>query len=228
MKKYILFFCYANTFLPFYAQEVFQQVNTVADYVLLKDSRLHHIVENTEVEGSPYLNDLFIEGDIYMVKDTFRHVPMRYDVYNDWIEFKKKEVIYILDPLPYVLKVKIGDHTLEVQPYVDHGKLKSGFFKILDNHKITLLSKKTIQFQERKLAKALESSNTPPKYKSGKDTYYVRVAHQAAVLLHAIKNLTGLIPDHQKAIESFVKRNKTSLHEADLLKLMEYYNKLDK
>lgn len=228
MKKFVLFFYCVGAVIPVMAQEVFQSVNNVADYVLLKDDLRRQRMENSDIEGSPYLHPDFVAGDIYTTKDTFKGILVRYDVYNHWLEFKEKGIVYILDPSINIHKVVLGDQVLYIQPYDDKGKIKVGFFKVIEAKNVKLLVKRVIQFQDRRPAKALESSSTPPKYLPAKDQFYLKVNKtSAAVHLFNVKKIIELIPDHQKSIESFIKRKKTSLEEKELTELMAYYEKLD-
>lgn len=209
------------------AQEVFQHVNNAADYVLFKDRKPHHRLDASDIEGSPYQNDSFLLGEVYTVKATFKNVMMRYDIYNDWVEFMEEDVKYILDPGPNILKVNVAGQSFQAQPFEEKDKVKMGFFKVLDTNTVKLMAKSFITFQDRKAAKALESSNTPAKYIRAKDQYFVRLGSAAAIPIYNVKKLLEWLPNHKKSIASFVKRKKTSLNEKELMELIAYYNNLE-
>ncbi|MBK6817786.1 MAG: hypothetical protein IPK94_09855 [Saprospiraceae bacterium] len=224
--KIILFLCSSLWLNSLSAQFDVIRGSDIEDYMLIKQQDPFGR-QADDVLGSPYLNDTFKVADVYTTKGIFKDVLVRYDVYRDWIEFLKNNQTFILDPSADLLKVDLHDQAWYVQPYEEGGRLKLGFFKMLVGDKVKLMVRKTVKFQDRKLAKALEAKGTPPQYVPGKDQYYLRVDTRPSELLYSAKKIADLLPDHKNSIASYIKRKKVSLKEAELLELMAYYQKLD-
>jgi hypothetical protein len=181
-----------------------------------------------DVQGSRYQNDSFQLSTVETTKDTFYKVPMRYNVFEDVIEFKDaKGQLFLLDPLMTIKKVTIGDLELVVQPFNVDGQIKTGFFTLLSDGKIKLLAKKIVKFEPLVPAKALQYANTPAKFIKSPDQFYTRTGNNPAVQINKLKKTLEQFPDHQKSVLSFADRRKLGVKKDDLLDIWAYYNALD-
>lgn len=197
------------------------------DHLLINDKEAVPRMDIEDVQGSRYENDSFLLSTVETLKDTFYNVPMRYNIFEDVIEFKDNtNQLFLLDPLMTIKKVTIDDLVLVVRPYNLDGQIKTGFFILLSDGKVNLLSKKIIKFQPLIPAKALQYENTPAKFLNAPDQYYARIGNNPAVLINKLKKTIELFPDHQKSLLSFADRRKLGKNKEDLLKLWEYYNSL--
>lgn len=197
------------------------------DHLLINDKEAVPRMDIEDVLGSRYENDSFQLSMVETLKDTFYDVPMRYNIFEDVVEFKdNKDRLLLLDPLMTLKKVTINDLVLVVRPYNLDGQIKTGFFVLLSDGKVELLGKKIIKFQPLIPAKALQYENTPAKFLNAPDQYYARIGNNPAVLINKLKKTIALFPDHQKSLLSFVDRRKLGKNKEDLLKLWEYYNSL--
>jgi hypothetical protein len=198
------------------------------DHLLINDKEAIPRMDIEDVEGSRYANDSFQLGAVETVKDTFYNVLMRYNIFEDVIEFKdNKGQLFLLDPLMTIKKVAIDQLVLVVQPYDVDGQIKTGFFTLLSDGKIKLLSKKIVKFEPLQPAKALQASNTPAKFIASPDQYYTRMGNNPAVKINKLKKTIELFPDHQKSVMSFADRRKLGVKRNDLIDLWAYYNGLD-
>ena len=180
-----------------------------------------------DIEGSPYLNEEFVDGEIHTFKASYAGVSMRYNIYLDYIEFKQKGKSYILDPEPRLRKVEVDGNTLVVAKYGSIGKMKDGFFLLLDSGKLQLMSKKVIQFKEAQAPKALESSATPAKYQQLPDQFFYRIGQGEPVKISNIRKMIAGLQDHQEELNAFAKKEKISAkREDDLIRLVKFYNSL--
>ena len=111
-----------------------------------------------DYEGSPYDNNIFVKGDIYYdINQRFPDIPMRYNIFNDEMEFKMEgqETIYAIQPDKKIQKIIIPEDTFVVAEYQKKGKITPGFFKVLAIGEIDLLAKYQVDFKEEQPAKAL-------------------------------------------------------------------------
>lgn len=210
-----------------YAQPSFSGKN-VADHLLIKvmDKSLYDAPE-VPVVGTPYLNESFVPGIVYSNKASFKEIPMRYNIHMDHIEFKENDITYILDPEPRVKKISINEHVFVVAKMDVIGKMKDGFFLLLDSGKVQLLARKVVSFKEAQAPKALESSATPAKYVTLPDRFFYRFGNGELVKINSVKKMIAAFPDRQEELSQFAKKEKISAgKQAELVRLIQYYNSL--
>jgi hypothetical protein len=199
----------------------------ITDHMLIKESRRGLEGESEEkVDGTPYQNENFVKGTVYSSKGKFPDVMMRYNIYADQIEFKQKDITYILDPGPDIKKIDLGDHLLVVEKYEVKGKSKSGFYTLLDSGKVTLVAKKVVTYREAQAPKALEIAGKPAKYSKAGDEFLYRIGDGPLMEVGSIKKFVENFPDRQEELMKFVSQEKISKNEKELIKLVRYYNSL--
>jgi hypothetical protein len=198
----------------------------------LKDHMLIKLAKDTDrsvkdFEGSPFLNEQFVPGQIISTGKKLTAVPLRYNIFNDQMEFKQNDLTYALYPEGRIVKVILGDETYVVEKYEIKGKMDYGYLSRLDSGKLTVLVKKVVRFTESQEAKALESSNKPAKFTRVSDVCYYKIGNGELTKAGSLKSLITSLPDNQDQAESYAKREKISTRNAeDLKKLAAYYNGL--
>jgi hypothetical protein len=198
----------------------------------LKDHMLIKLAKDTDrsvkdFEGSPFLNEQFVQGQIISTGKKLTAVPLRYNIFNDQMEFRQNDLTYALYPEGRIVKVILGDETYVVEKYEIKGKMDYGYLSRLDSGKLTVLVKKVVRFTESQEAKALESSNKPAKFTRVPDVYYYKIGNGELTKAGSLKSLITSLPDNQDQAESYAKREKISTRNAeDLKKLAAYYNGL--
>jgi len=202
--------------------------NNVADHLLILSKTALPRIEFEDIQGSMYVNDTFIQGIVATNRDTFYNLPMKYNIYEDVVEFQYRGQVHLLEPGAYLKKIQIDQLTLVVAPYQDMGKGRMGYFTELADGKVKLLGKKLVEFQEMQLARAMHYTNTPAKFVASPDLYYIWIGTNDALPIKNIKKTIALFPDHQKSLLSFVKRRKVSANKKEeLVALWKYYNTLN-
>jgi hypothetical protein len=176
-----------------------------------------------DFEGSPYDNDIFVKGDIYYdVNQRFPDVPLRYNVFNDVMEFKMEgqKTIYEIKPI-------IGEDTFVVNEYEEKAKIIPGFFKVLATGEIDLLAKYQVDFKEAQPAKALVLPE-PAKFIRKDDQYYIKInGDDITQKISNIKKLIELIGDHKNELSDYAKKEKISVgNESELIQFISFYNSL--
>jgi hypothetical protein len=198
----------------------------IKDHMLIDLSkRVDRSVE--EFEGSPYLKETFVKGKIFTSKKLYAEVPLRYNIYNDDMEFMQGDATYALYPEPQIVKVALGDEIYVVEKQEAKGKRQYGYLSRLDSGKVTLLSKKIVRFTDKQEPKALEAAGKPAKFTRAADLYYYKIGVDAASKVGSLKSFIESLPDKQDQMTEFAKKEKLSTRtEEDLLKLVKYYNSL--
>jgi hypothetical protein len=200
----------------------------VDDHLLIKDAQKNLGLEDEiEVIGTPYLNEEFTQGEIFFDKGMRNAVPVRYNIYKDWIEYQQNNQAYILDPDVRIKEVKFNDFVLVVGQYASRGKVRLGYFTVLDSGNVTLLAKHVVMYKEYQQAQALQSSSTPPKYTRAADQFYIKVGSRHPEKVDNIKSMIASFPDKQDLLLDYAKEEKISVRKEDeLRRLMAYYYSL--
>jgi hypothetical protein len=183
-----------------------------------------------KIEGSPYLDDKYVEGEIlFGESNKLAHtkVPVRYNVYQDLMEYQQNGKALALDPSKKIKKVHLGELTFIVEKYELDGKTKYGFLSVLDSGKVTLLSKKMMKFQQPLKGRALDGGDLPAKYSKLSDAYFYKIGEGELKQVGNLKELISTFPDKQEELKQYAKQEKISpKKEEELLKLIRYYNSL--
>jgi hypothetical protein len=199
----------------------------ITDHLLIAETRRLSKSEASEpIDGTPYLEDDFQEGRVVTTKGVFAAVPMRYNVEGDYVEFKQKDVTYILDPSPSIKKVSLHATNLVVDNYNVKGKSVSGFYVLLDSGKLTLLMKKKVILRPAKAPKAIETEGRPARYEELGDEFFYKLDGGPLSEVISVKKLLEVLTDHSDEVKAFVSKERISKKEHELVKLVQYYNQL--
>ena len=183
--------------------------------------------KNEQIEGSPYLKEEFEPGEIQLKDNTtIPEVPMRYNIYNDQIEFQYKEKTYNIGNKNLVENIKIGTDVFIVEMYETINGERFGFFSLLADGETRLLAKYEMELTDKVPAKALRDPE-PRKFVRENDVYYVKIGQQRIYAFGNVKKLIAYLGDHEEELEAFAKKEKISARNPDeLAKLINYYNSL--
>jgi len=232
MKKIFLSTVFLVSITTFsFAQYLDYEIIGVMDYYetnqMITD-QANNVLTEESIDGSPYLNDEFVAGTVYTTKKTkIVDVPLRYNIYNDNLEFKTptNQVFALAEPETIEL-AEFGNIKMIFCEYINANRTKSGFFKIVEKGKITLLAKPDIQYQKPTEEAAFKEAQ-PAKFIEKPDNYYLQTNNKPANKVGTKKNLISLLDDHQKEVSAFIKKHNTKLTKSeDLQKLIQYYNSL--
>ena len=186
-------------------------------------------VAQYKIEGSPYLDDAFVNGIIYTTAKTqVVDVPLRYNIYNDNLEFKTSDgsILELAHP-ETVERAKLGETEMIFTNYLTStNNTRNGFFKVLAEGDLNLLAKPDIFYQKAKEEAAYKEAQ-PPKFIPKPDEYYMQKPGAPAVKVRKSQDLDEIIVVHKKEIYTYIKKNKIKFKSAeDLIQLVDYYNSL--
>jgi len=179
-----------------------------------------------KIEGTPYLSEKYVPGEI-LFGTSRSTVPLRYNAYQDLMEYQQNGKALVLDPSTKIKSVRLGESTYIVDKFEFDGKTKYGFLNLLDSGKVTLVAKKVIKYQEPLKGKALDGGDLPAKFSNPSDAYFYRVGNGELQEVGNIKDMIASFPDKQEEVKQFAKKEKISpKKEEELVKLVRYYNSL--
>ncbi len=177
------------------------------------------------IEGSPYLDDKYSNGVIDF-GNSRQQVPVRYNVYQELMEYKLNGQLLLLDPSTSIKKVNLNSNTYVVDK-VNQKDSKYSYLTVLDSGKATLLSKQVVVALEAKKGGALDGTDLPARYKRMPDVYLIKIGNAAPVKIESIKAMIELFPDKQEELTQFAKKEKISPRkESELIKFVKYYNSI--
>jgi len=180
-----------------------------------------------DINGTPYLNDEFELGAV-IVSDQliYNGIPLRYNIFNDQIEFKSnKDLVLALDKAETYKEIQIEKKRF-VYASATKGKLEvSGFFEILEEGQVCLLKKYDMALTAPQPPGGFKDA-VPASYDLRPANYFLKIGDSNLGFSNE-KELTALLQDHQKELESYIKNNKLKVRkEEDLLQMIKYYNSL--
>ncbi|HEX6227678.1 MAG TPA: hypothetical protein VFZ52_24840 [Chryseolinea sp.] len=180
-----------------------------------------------KIEGTPYLTEKYVDGEILFGTTGRSAVPLRYNVFQDLMEYQQNGKALVLDPSTKIKRVKLGESTYVVDKFEYDGKTKYGFLNLLDSGKVTLLAKKVVKYQAPLKGRALDGGDVPAKFSRSSDTYFYRIGNGELQEVNNLKDMIASFPDKQEELKQFAKKEKISPKKEDeLLKLVRYYNSL--
>jgi hypothetical protein len=223
MSLKVTFFSF--TLLLLFNPSLAQDIIGNRDRVLVELSKRRTSTPVVDYDGSPFLNENFVKGEIHISKNKFIDVPLRYNIFSDNIEFKQNDIVYALLAEPKIKKVQFDGNTFLVEPI---GKGKFEFLVLLDSGKVVLMSKKrVVLFQEKKRPSAFETKPPKAKFIRERDVYFYKIGQSGTTKVSSLKSLIENLPDKQGDVNQFAKKEKISAKkEEDLVTLIKYYNSL--
>lgn len=185
-------------------------------------------LSESDIQGSPYLNDEFINGIVYTTtKQKFVDLPLRYNIYNDQVEFKTpNNGIQAMATPEIVEAIEFGEYKMVYVPFSDNKKIRYGFFIVEVKGNASLLAKSKVNYKKAEEPGAYKEA-VPAKFVKKPNTFYIKIGTAQAKHVNNKKELIRIFPDHQNEISAFIKMNKTKVNKTDHLKeLVKYYNSL--
>ena len=211
------------------AQNIFE-TKEVMDFFeenLFRPSESNKVLIENDIQGSPYLNKDFINGTIFTtLKVQFVNIPLRYNIYNDQLEFKtpNDEIMAMANP-EIIERAEINGISIVYIPFTNTRKTKHGFFYIISEGNATLYAKPEIMYKEP--AESGTFKDPQAKFVKKPDLYYIRIGLEQAKKVRNKKEVVAIFPNHQDEMASFIKKNKIKTNKPeDLKKLVQYYNSL--
>ncbi len=184
-------------------------------------------VSLSEIQGSPYLDKEFRIGTVLTTDNlTYRDIPLRYNCFDDVLEFIKNDVSYEMMPKTLIKRAEFGDKVFSYKDYESGKSVSKSFFSLLTEGKATLCSRYTIRFYEPEPLKAY-SEPVPARFADFNEKFYISLNGAPAKVITNNKKLIEILSDKKGEIESFIAKQRLSYKKAeDLKKIIAYYNSL--
>ncbi len=181
----------------------------------------------SDIRGTPFLVDKWINGSVTTTKGTYQSLELKYNVYDNTLIFNKDDESFemIDDILSFTLKPKANDPSgfLLFKKGISGADIKANqFVQVLVEGNINLYKLPVKQVSEMSEINAgvVQTFTNNAKYYIGKTGQLQFIKINKEEVLNAVK-------DKQDQLESFIKSKKLSLKkESDVVELIAYYNSL--
>ena len=177
-----------------------------------------------DTEGSPYYNQVFINGKILDLLDNkLTSVDIRYNIFNQQMEvIFQKEIKSLVKSDQYLCF--IGDEKFIYFKDVKNQN-EGSYYKILvDNLNASLLVEYTCKFYPEEKPKTSLEKGKKAKFKTT-ESYYIKFDDRLVKVVSNKNKMIEQFPKNKDLIKKYINDNKIDLNsEEDLVKLINYYN----
>ena len=181
----------------------------------------------SEIDGTPYLNDEFKKGTITTSSGTIiDNLLLRYNCYNDQIEYLKADSILEITPKSLVTRAEFDNRTFSYVKYRSGGKYEEGFCEVLVKGKASLFCRYHIGFLPPSTGLPYGDSNKA-RFKLPVRYFYVSNEDNDVDLVKSKQDLIHILNDRKTELGTYISLNKLSLSKGDdLTRIIVYYNSL--
>ncbi|HAG15375.1 MAG TPA: hypothetical protein DCG69_02470 [Bacteroidales bacterium] len=187
-----------------------------------------NFLEQKGVKGSPYLMDEFVDG--FVVTNTnikYINVPLRYNLFNEEIEFRKDESVLALQNPNDYRAVSIGNQLFIYSSYLSSTTIRSGYFEVLNNQKNLLLLKRYgVELLDPIPTRGYVEAK-PAEFKKLLARYYLRFDESPAQEITNQKAFISMFGEKRQFILDLIDKEQLKFKkEADLVRIVQYYNSI--
>ncbi|HFK5571591.1 MULTISPECIES: hypothetical protein [Elizabethkingia] len=177
------------------------------------------------IDGDPYVNGKdYLPVSISGYSKNVQH--LRYNAYEDEMEFNKDNVNYYSDRLnDVIINFPTLNKKYEALHYILDEKAKYGYLVVLaEGPKYSLFKKETVELMKGEKGSNAFVKDANDYYAKAKDVYLLKKGNQFFKLSKNGKDVLKLV-DNKPEIEGFIKSNKINFSkESDLIKFINFVN----
>lgn len=208
---------------------VLQTFNDYLSFQSNSSSTQRAFLSHEDIKGSAYLNEEFTLGSITTKNNIkYQGVPLRYNIYNDDIEFELKEGIFLAISNPESLKeVTIGDETFIYTKKINKKGESLGYYKLVTTGNTMLLTRYHIVFVGPQATTGYKAA-APAKLNRNANTFLLKVGDNNPIQIAKKKDLEFIFGTEAKKLLAYLKSEKLNVKkEKDLIKLVQFINLKD-
>lgn len=196
---------------------------------LLRALNYNTNIERTadDIEGSAYLREEFLDGRVTLENVEYNHIPLRYNVYNDLVEFKSNNgEVYNINNPDVVEEIVIGDKRYRYLTCVLQKEEVKLFAELLCDGTVKLYKHHRMRIQPAR-AGGTHTKPQPPRFVNVAPLYVVENPGVGVRVLNNKKELFAVFGDKSAQIKKFMKDRSLSVkQEADLVKIIEFVSSI--
>lgn len=224
MKTFLITFSIMLWALLIYGQNTNSSSNLgyeVSRAKRFEDHKKDKYIDEKQIAGSPYLDKQFQPSYISKINGAeIRDMVLRYNIYNDQMEFKKDGKVMSIALPNEVVRINMGGKVFIYRPYMTARNVSASYFQVLYEGDYQLLKREQVKLtspsEKIHLDDSLRFERTSPQF-------YLRYGDGMAHLVNSQKNLIKTLQPIPKAVIDFIKSNKINTKdEKQLIELLEY------
>lgn len=180
------------------------------------------------IEGTPYLNNEFEKGEVITVDgDILKGVLLRYNIFNNKMEVKEKEILYELSD-ELIERIKIEDKIFDYLPFQLNKKEYVGYLELIQDGEWKLYCRYTKKFKEAQPQKAMQDKPGHAQFRNLPLVYILKNDEvETAEGFRNKKELLNIFTDHKNEIQYYIKSHKLKHNNPEDLKdLLTYLDSL--
>ena len=183
--------------------------------------------DSVSITGSPFLDAAFMTGAVEDSKgNVYLNVLLRYNVYNDYFEFEKEGIAYILEPEEFAVVAELDDKIYIYSEYIDKGKQTFGYMEIMAAGYCSLYKKHTVAYYPPKPPAPFQESSPSGRFSKMAPKYYIGFESNLLLPIGTEKAFIDIVGDREESVKSYIKQNKLKFRkEEDLIEIIEFINK---
>jgi len=176
------------------------------------------------IDGTPFLSDEFLPGDIYMRSGEVYSGDFRYDIYADQVQFKGENMIYCIAFPEDIVSVKIGDIILKYLSNADNKKASEGYLINLTDGYYSLYMKLNKTLNPPVSVKPYQPEE-PGKFVDKDEYYFIGIGDTPILRVKGKREVIEMFPGKEKLVKDFIDREgiKTN-NRNDLIRLVTFLN----
>jgi len=205
-----------------------QRMVVMEDNLLDRYEPIYYSLNYNEVQGSAYLNDTLKRGVVRFPNGDSSEVFMRYNIYEDAIEYTEGNRLMVINNPKQIVNVFIGKTEIVYLNYRYGKSVKEGYLIKLVSGEISLYIKYRIEFEDAESPLTGYHSLTPAQFVYKPSELYISNDGFTIRNFKSSKTeLMELFGTYYKEMGKFKKNKKLKLRKKeDVVVLFEYFNSL--
>ena len=194
-----------------------------SDYSYIQEQR----ERNSQIEGTPYLDEEFSEGQLVYQEKLYGGLQLRYNIYEGHFEFKSEGEILYFDPrYTEVDTVWIAQEKYIYAPYSDNSREKRSYMHLLYDGKTQVLALRETILLQPEIAQGYEDAK-PARFREMPPRMFVSKDGKPAVEFKNRRSIEDVFPAHADALENYAKKQRLRFKSpGELVSLVEYYDRI--
>ena len=182
-------------------------------------------IDYSEVEGTPYYQEEFMNGQIILNSGKVYEGPMRLNQYSRMIEIEADDgTVFSIKDAHEISYIMIGDQKFVYRPDPDD-LYHTIVMESLYEGNYSLYQVRSTRFQAATAVQAYQDAQ-PAKFVRNDDRFYLLHADGYSEI-RSKKSLLNVLKDKQDELKAFINIENLDVKvPADLVKIMEYYHQL--
>ncbi len=181
----------------------------------------------SKIEGSAYLEEEFLEGALSINQKEYINVPLRYNSYESYFEFKAQEGIKYFDPrVTPVDTVWLGGFTyLYVNFQYGKGQSKT-YMKLAGGDGTKVFLYRQVILSQAEPAKGYEDAK-PARFEALAEKIYIQREQKLCIEFKGKKTIEEIFPEYHSQLSKYAKSEKLKLKNVeDVIRLCTYFDTL--